>query len=105
MPLPALPPTVNPSLKSVSDLKQAEEGFRIPRPTLVPQTIRNTSEFTGSDDEGWGSDFDDVNWNSEWQAYFDHRFDWEGRQIAGVVGEKPPVPPRAGSKASKSEAK
>lgn len=103
MPLPALSPATQPSLSAV--VKQPEHVFRIPRPSLIPQTVHNTSEFVGSDDEGWGSDFDDVSWNSEWQAYFDARFDWEGRQIAGVVGEKPPVPPREGPKASTPEAK
>ncbi len=79
-------------------------GFRIPRPSLrtlqsvqnATQTVTNLLRPTsaGGDDEGWGSDFDDVSWTQEEQDYFDARFRWEDRQMAGVSGEKPPVPPR-----------
>lgn len=80
----------------------------IPRAKLKTlQTVHNTTQQAGtapqaidadSDDEGWGPDFDDVSWTKEEQDYFDARFDWEDRKMAGVVGEPPPVPPRSWAK-------
>ena len=80
----------------------------IPRPQLKTlQSVHNTTQQTAtapqathadSDNEGWGSDFDDESWTKQEQDYFDARFDWEDRKMAGAVGEPPPVPPRSWAK-------
>ncbi|WP_282297754.1 hypothetical protein [Stenotrophomonas sp. PS02289] len=95
---------------STAPVKATPPGqLLIPRPQLnaTLESVYNTTHRTAtahqaahadSDDEGWGSDFDDVSWTKEEQDYFDARFDWEDRKMAGVEREPPPVPPRSWAK-------
>lgn len=59
-----------------------------PTPTFVT-IVKKFSNYVGE----WEPDPNDEAWDEQEMRYFDARFEWEGRQIAGEDAGAPPEPP------------
>lgn len=80
---PAVPPrAAQRAADAVSALRTIDNDAS--RQRLAPAATGATQATSVADDDGWGSDFDDVCYTPQEQAWFDVRFELEERQIAAT---------------------